>query len=120
MNINNKTFENQRVTLHGNSYRDCTFKNCELVYDGDRSPTFHNNEFVDTIFVFSDAALRTLYFMSNMYHAGEGGQEVVENLMAEIKGGAIHGHEARTIAPPTENHSLGQADKGQPSAGVAH
>ncbi|BFM15574.1 hypothetical protein R50073_17570 [Maricurvus nonylphenolicus] len=112
MNIVDKTYEDQRVILHGNSYRNCTFKNCELVYDGDRSPTFHNNEFVDSVFVFSDAALRTLYFIGNIYHAGEGGQEVIENLLAEIKGGAIHGHEARTIIPPTASHSLGQAGPG--------
>ncbi|GAB3103187.1 hypothetical protein G8770_20015 [Aestuariicella hydrocarbonica] len=101
-----RTFDGERVVLHGNFYRDCTFKNCELVYDGDPSPTFHNNQFVDSVFVFTGPALRTLYFLGNMYRAGEGGQEVVEETFNDIKMGNIHGAEASTIIPNTTDHSL--------------
>lgn len=106
MHYSNQTFENTRLDLHGNAYQGCTFKNCELVYDGDRSPTFHNNQFIDTVFVFTGAALRTLYFMGNMYHAGEGGREVIEKTLNDLKQGAIHGHEVKTIKPHTNDHSL--------------
>ncbi len=101
MNYHNQVFDNQRVELHGNSYRDCTFKNCELVYDGDPSPTFHNNRFIDSSFVFTGPALRTLYFLGNMYRAGEGGKEVVEQTLEDMKEGRIHGHEVKT-SPPHE------------------
>lgn len=100
------TFEGERVVLHGNFFNDCTFKNCELVYDGDPSPTFYNNQFVDSAFVFTGPALRTLYFLGNMYHAGEGGQEVVERTFGDIKAGRIHGSESSTAKPHTGDHSL--------------
>lgn len=106
MRYSNETFENQRLELHGNRYSDCTFRNCELVYDGDYSPTFHNNEFINSTFVFSGAALRTLYFMSNMYHTGEGGREVIDKTLMEMKQGKIHGHEISTARPHTVDHSL--------------
>ena len=106
MNYSEHTFNNERIDLHGNSFRDCTFKNCELVYDGDRSPTFTGNKFIDTVFVFTGAAVRTLYLLGNIYHAGEGGHEVIEKTFNDIREGAIHGHEVRTIAPHTVDHSL--------------
>ena len=106
MNYLNETFENERVELHGNSYHNCTFKHCELVYDGDRSPTFHDNEFIDSVFVFTGSALRTLYFLGNMYGAGGGGREVVEKTFDDLKNRRIHGHEVRTIKPHTADHSL--------------
>ena len=106
MNYMSHTFENERIELHGNSYHNCTFKHCELVYDGDRSPTFNDNDFIDSEFIFTDSALRTLYFLSNMYQAGDGGREVVDKTLEDIKNRNIHGHEARTIKPHTSDHSL--------------
>jgi hypothetical protein len=102
----NQTFRDERVELSGNSYHGCTFERCELVYRGDRSPTFSDNEFIDSVFLFKDAAIRTIYFLSNMYHAGPGGREVVEKTFDDIRNGAIHGAVARTIRPQTPNHSL--------------
>lgn len=106
MNYLNKTFDNERIELHGNSYHNCTFRHCELVYDGDRSPTFHDNEFIDSVFVFTGSALRTLYFLGNMYNSGDGGREVVEKTMSDLKNRRIHGHEVRTIKPDTNEHRL--------------
>ena len=76
MNFLNQVFDNERIDLHSKSFHGCTFNNCELVYDGDRSPTFTDNEFLDTVFVFTGAAVRTLYLPGNIHHAGEGGPEV--------------------------------------------
>ena len=106
MNFSGETFSNERIELHGKSFRNCTFNNCELVYDGDRSPTFKDNQFIDTKFVFSGAAVRTLYFLENMYHAGEGGKEVIDNTFANIKNHTMHGHEVSTIIPQTADHGL--------------
>lgn len=107
MNHRHETFRNQRIELHGKSFHDCTFENCELVFDGDRPPTFKDNRFVDSVFVFTGAATRTLYLLSNIYHAGEGGREVVERTFADIREHRLHGHEIRTTAPHTVDHSLG-------------
>lgn len=102
----NQTFRNERVELSGNSYHGCTFDHCELVYRGDPSPTFGDNQFIDSVFLFTDAAIRTIYFLSNMYHTGAGGREVVEKTFEDIRQGAIHGHIARTVTPRTQDHSL--------------
>ena len=101
-----KTFRNERVELTGSRFHGCTFENCELVYRGDPSPTFTDNEFIDSVFVFKDAAIRTMYFLSNIYHAGAGGEEVVEKTFDDIRNRAFHGSEAATITPHTADHSL--------------
>ncbi len=106
MNFTDESYSNERIELHGKSFRGCTFTDCELVYDGDRSPTFANNRFIDTKFVFTGASLRTLYFLGNMYHAGEGGKEVIEKTFTDIMNGDVHGHEVSTIIPNTVDHSI--------------
>lgn len=102
----NERFENERIELHGKSFHNCTFTNCELVFDGDRPPTLKDNHFVDTRFVFTGAAVRTLYLLSNIYHAGDGGREVVEQTFASIRDRTMHGHEVATTAPHTVDHSF--------------
>jgi hypothetical protein len=47
-----------------------------------------------------------LYFLSNVYHAGRGGREVVEKTFEDIRRRAIHGKTAKTVAPGTPDHSL--------------
>ena len=81
-------------------------KNCELVYRGEPSPNFQDNNLIDTVFVFADSAICTLYFLSNVYHAGRGGREVVEKTFEDIRNRAIHGRMARTVTPGTPDHSL--------------
>ncbi len=106
MNYQDRTFRNERVELTGSHFHGCRFENCELVYRGDRSPTFQDNEFVDSVFVFTDAAVRTMYFLSNMCHAGKGGAEVVEKTFDDIRERRFHGHEVTTELPHTADHSL--------------
>jgi len=106
MHHQNETFKGQRLELHGRFFNGCTFENCELVFDGDRPPTFRDNKFVDSVFVFTGSATRTLYLLSNIYHAGEGGREVIEQAFADIRDHRMHGHEIRTIVPSTMDHSL--------------
>lgn len=101
-----QTFENQSVELSGSRFHGCTFRNCELVYRGEPSPTFQDNEFIDSTFVFRDSAIRTLYFLSNIYHAGKGGEEIVEQTFSDVRNRAIHGTETSTITPNTPEHKL--------------
>lgn len=106
MNYQNQSFNNERVELSGNAYHGCTFEHCELVYRGDPSPTFKDNQFIDSVFLFTDSAIRTIYFLTNIYHAGAGGREVVEKTFEDIRQGTIHGHIARTVTPHTPDRSL--------------
>src|ERR1700730_5689922 len=104
----NHTFRNESVELSGGWFHGCTFENCKLIYRGDLSPTFKDNHFIDSVFEFADAAMRTIYFLSGIYHAGNGGREVVEDTFERIRQKTIHGLVASTIAPHTPTHSLGQ------------
>jgi hypothetical protein len=106
MNYQNSTFKNERVELSGSHFHGCRFENCSMVYRGDRPPTFEDNEFYDSVFVFTDAAVRTMYFLSNMCRAGQGGEEVVEKTFEDIRLGNFHGHEVATEIPHTADHSL--------------
>jgi hypothetical protein len=106
MNYRDQTFNGERIELHGKSFHQCTFEKCELVFDGDRPPTFKDNRFVDTVFVFTGPATRTLYLLSNIYHAGEGGREVIDRAFSDIREHKLHGHEVRTVVPHTLDHSL--------------
>jgi hypothetical protein len=101
-----KTFTDERVELSGRGFHGCTFKNCELVYRGEPSPNFQDNNLIDSVFVFADSAICTLYFLSNVYHTGRGGREVVEKTFEDIRRRAIHGRTARTATPDTPDHSL--------------
>ena len=106
MNFHDEIFHNERVELGGNSFHNCTFEHCELVFDGDRSPTFTDNEFIGSVIVFTEQALRTLYFLANIYHAGNGGAEVVDHTFDAIRAGSFHGREMHTIVPDTSDNSL--------------
>ena len=106
MNYQGEIFNSERVELSNAHFHNCRFVNCELVYRGDRPPTFGDNEFIDSVFVFTDAAVRTMYFLSNMCHAGRGGEEVVEKTFDDIRLGNFHGHEVTTERPHTADHSL--------------
>lgn len=106
MNFRDQTFTNERIDLDGKSFHRCTFDNCELIFSGDRPPTFSDNRFVNTSFVLTEHAVRTVYLLSNIYHAGEGGRQVVESLMTDIKNQNVHGHEIKTVIPDTPDHSM--------------
>jgi len=106
MEFRNKEFEGERVELSGNVFHNCTFRGCELVFDGSRSPTFNDNEFIDSTFVFTGAAASTLYFLGNIYHAGSGGADVVDKILRQVREGTVHGTELKTSVPETADHSL--------------
>ena len=60
---------------------------------------------MDLVFVFTEAAVRTLYLLSNIYHAGDGGKQVIEETFRDIRERRLHGHEVRTAVPDTMDHS---------------
>jgi hypothetical protein len=106
MTFRDEIFTGERIDLHGKAFQNCTFKECELVFDGDRPPTMSDNHYEDSVFVLTDAAARTLYLLSNIYHAGDGGRQVIERLFSDVRERRIHGHEIRSSVPNTADHSL--------------
>ncbi len=106
MHYMNQSFKDEKIDLDGKTFHNCVFENCELIFNGDRPPTFSDNQYLDTQFVMTGPAVRTVYLLSNIYHAGEGGRQVVENLVRDIRNHDVHGHEIRTAIPNTQDHSL--------------
>lgn len=106
MQYSNQKFSDERIELDAKSFHDCEFENCELVFSGDRPPTFSDNRFINCQFVLTGAATRTLYLLSNIYHAGKGGQDVVDSIVDDLRNREIHGHEIRTKVPDTKDRSL--------------
>ena len=106
MQFSNQRFADERIDLDSKAFHDCEFENCELVFSGDRPPTFSNNRFRNCQFVMTGAATRTLYLLSNIYHAGQGGRDVVDSLFDAIREREIHGHEIHTKVPDTQDKSF--------------
>lgn len=106
MQFLDKNFKNERIELDGKAFHNCEFENCELVFSGDRPPTFSDNRYVDSVFVLTGNATRTMYLLSNIYHAGEGGKQVVEKIFDDIRNRDVHGHEISTVVPNTKDRSL--------------
>src|SRR5260370_36219714 len=86
-----QTFRNESIELSGNRFHGCTFEKCKLIYRGDISPTFKDNHFIDSVFEFADAAMRTIYFLSGMYHAGNGGRGIHAGTFDENRRGPDRG-----------------------------
>jgi hypothetical protein len=69
-----KTFENADVGIDGNSFTQCVFKNCRLIYSGGDQANISNCDVVDSPIVFTGAALNTLHFLHGMNSGGFRGQ----------------------------------------------
>ncbi len=106
MQYANQHFSDERINLDAKSFHHCEFENCELVFSGDRPPTFSDNSFRNCQFVMTGAATRTLYLLSNIYHAGKGGRDVVDSLIDAIRRRDVHGHEIYTKVPNTTDKSF--------------
>lgn len=68
--VNNQTFTQERVSVDGKAYTDCTFTNVTLVYGAGTVPTFTDCTFANTNLVFEGAASSTLQFLSGLYQGG--------------------------------------------------
>ncbi len=84
--IANKTFRGDAVRLDGNRYVKCHFTDCQLIYAADNETDFQDCTFVRCSWTFDDAALRTLSFLTTLYHsAGPVGGDLVEGIFASVR-----------------------------------
>lgn len=63
----NTEFRNQRIELDGASYVKCRFFSCTIIYRGAAPTHLDGCEFTDCQWMFLDASLRTVGFMSALY-----------------------------------------------------
>ena len=86
MENSGKTISNASEVIDGNTYTDCRFDNCKLVFRGGEIPRISGCHFENCQWQFEDAAERTLIFMRQLYHGmGPGGAQLVEATLAQLR-----------------------------------
>lgn len=81
-----ETLTHDTVHLDGNSYINCVFEDCRLIYSGGVHPVFQGNSIERCTWTFEGSASRTLAFLRLLYHGmGEGGKELIETTFREIR-----------------------------------
>lgn len=77
-------FNHETVTLDGESFSDCEFRDCRMVYSGGEVPVFKDCTFHDCEWKFEDAAARTLAHLKVVWAAGA--KPAVQAMIKEITG----------------------------------
>jgi len=80
-----KKYENERIHLDGNTFVNCRFKNCVMVFTGSAHTGLKSNGFDGCDFVFEGPALVTLQHLHKLYHGGPGFKELVEKWLIAIR-----------------------------------
>lgn len=79
------SFNHETITLDGEDYDGCEFRDCRLVYLGGEPPAFESCRFDNCTWKLDEAAQRTLGFLKVMWNAG--GKAPVQALIKEVTGG---------------------------------
>ncbi len=77
-------FSLETVALDGETFSDCEFRDCRLVFSGGELPVFEACSFVDCEWKFDDAAARTLGQLKLVWSLG--GKAPVQAMIKEITG----------------------------------
>ena len=85
--IKRKTFKQEVVLLDNNSYLNCTFTDCHIVYLGTTELSLVGCKFVNCTWGFDGPAARVIRFMGTLYAMGESGAELIEKTFANIREG---------------------------------
>lgn len=85
MNIENHNFVNERVALDNNSYSQCTFRQCVLVYSGTSEMSLTNCRFDEVEWEFTGPAARVISFLHATYQNGRDGEEFVRAIFRNFK-----------------------------------
>lgn len=76
------TYSHETVSLDGETFTDCEFRDCRLVYAGGEPPVFANCRFHDCEWKQDEAAARTLAYLKVLWNAG--GKASVQALIKDI------------------------------------
>jgi hypothetical protein len=75
-------FNHETVALDGESFSDCEFRDCRMVYSGGETPSFDGCKFDSCEWKFEDAAARTLAHLKVVW--GAGGKAQIQALIKAI------------------------------------
>jgi len=78
-------YNHETVSLDGEQFSDCEFRDCRLTYAGGKAPTFDNCKIVDCEWKFEGPAEQTLAHLKAVWNAG--GKAPVQAMIKEITGG---------------------------------
>jgi hypothetical protein len=78
-------YNHETVSLDGETFTSCEFRDCRLVYSGGEPPAFDGCRIDECEWKFEEAAARTLAFLKVVW--GAGGKAPVQGLIKEITGG---------------------------------
>jgi hypothetical protein len=93
------TFTDETVVLDGNDYLNCTFNNCEIVFNGTAPVTLNGITFNDCRWTFDGPAGLTITFMTALYQAGM--TELIDQTFKNIRRSARR----QVQSPPAESPS---------------
>lgn len=85
-----RAFENERWEVDGLAFVRCKFKRCRLVFSGGDQVSFKDCTFADCDWVFDGPAENTLAYLSAMYHGlGPAGKQLVTSIFRGIEHGTF-------------------------------
>ncbi len=70
MEFRDRVFQNERVTVDGNTFTGCTLRNCVLVFAASQPFTFNANTITNCRVEFVGIAGETLKILKSLYHGG--------------------------------------------------
>ena len=79
-------FNHETVVMDGESFVDCEFRDCRLVYSGGQAPAFKGCRFDNCDWRMEGAAASTLEHLKGIWAAG--GKAAVQVMIKEITGAA--------------------------------
>jgi hypothetical protein len=79
-------YNHETVTLDGEAFSDCEFRDCRMIYSGGEAPHFDDCRFSGCEWKFEDAAARTLTHLKMIWAVG--GKAPVQAMIKEITGAA--------------------------------
>jgi hypothetical protein len=79
----NQVFTNEQISIDGDSFIECTFERCRLLFSALLPIRLESNRFNDCTWEFAGSAQTTLAFMAAIYHGG--GKELIESTFQKIR-----------------------------------
>jgi hypothetical protein len=78
------TLVNQTIVIDGNSYANCTFEGCTLIFNATAIPTLSGCKFTRTTFALGGHADLTVQFLTALYASGA--HDIVNVMLSKIRG----------------------------------
>ncbi len=85
-NFENEQFTNEAISLDGNTYKGCTFTDCELLIGASAPFSLANNDVTNCRWTFTGAAALTMTILASLYRIGPEFQKLVEETFENIRG----------------------------------